>query len=69
MPILEIEHIHKRFGGLYAVNGATFHIDEGELVGLIGPNGAGKTTIFTLISGALKPTEGKILFKGEDITG
>ena len=52
-----------------AVSNASFHVNQGEIVGLIGPNGAGKTTLFNLISGALTPVSGEIKFKGENITG
>ncbi len=69
MRILEGEGVTKNFGGLAAVSGADFHVDQGEVVGLIGPNGAGKTTLFNLISGALAPESGVIRFKGENITG
>jgi branched-chain amino acid transport system ATP-binding protein len=69
MRILEGNGVTKNFGGLMAVAGADFHVDQGEIVGLIGPNGAGKTTLFNLISGALIPKSGKIRFKGENITG
>jgi len=68
MRILEVQGITKRFEGLVAVSNVDFHIDRGEVVGLIGPNGAGKTTLFNLISGAVAPTSGATLFKGEDIT-
>jgi branched-chain amino acid transport system ATP-binding protein len=69
MHLLEVENLTKRFGGLTAVNNVSFHIDEGEVVGLIGPNGAGKTTLFHLISGFLKPDSGTVKFKGENIVG
>jgi branched-chain amino acid transport system ATP-binding protein len=69
MRILEGEGITKNFGGLAAISGADFHVNQGEIVGLIGPNGAGKTTLFNLISGALTPASGVIRFKGENITG
>jgi len=69
MGFLEVDNLGIRFGGLVAVDDFSFHIDQGEIVGLIGPNGAGKTTAFNLISGALNPTTGTIKFKGEDITG
>lgn len=68
MRILEVQGITARFGGLVAVAGVDFHIDRGEVVGLIGPNGAGKTTLFNLISGAISPSSGTTVFKGEDIT-
>lgn len=66
--LLEVERLTKRFGGVVAVDGVDFHVDEGEILGLIGPNGAGKTTIFNLISGHLIPTSGKIRFRGMDVT-
>ena len=67
--ILEVENLTKRFGGLVAVNGVSFKVKKGEILGIIGPNGAGKTTLFNLISGVYKPDEGRIIFDGEDITG
>jgi len=69
MPLLEVENLTKRFGGLIAVNNVSFNVDEGEILGIIGPNGAGKTTLFNLITGYIKPDFGKVIFKGEDITG
>ena len=69
MALLEINHLSKRFGGLIAVNDLTFHVNEGEVLGLIGPNGAGKTTVFNMISGTLRPTTGTIAFNGHDIHG
>jgi len=68
LPLLAIEEVGVRFGGLAAVNGVTFSVRPGEIVGLIGPNGAGKTTLFNLITGLLHPTAGTIRFRGEDIT-
>ena len=68
MHLLEVEGLTKRFGGLIAVNNVSFHVDEGEIVGLIGPNGAGKTTLFNLITGFLKSDSGTVRFKGKDIT-
>jgi branched-chain amino acid transport system ATP-binding protein len=69
MPILEGREVTKYFGGLAAVSKVDFHVDSGEVLGLIGPNGAGKSTLFNLISAALTPNPGTILFKGVDITG
>jgi branched-chain amino acid transport system ATP-binding protein len=69
MPILEGKGVTRYFGGLAAVSDVDFHVDQGEILGLIGPNGAGKTTLFNLISGALTPKPGVILFKTKDITG
>ncbi|MBI5523185.1 MAG: ABC transporter ATP-binding protein [Desulfarculus sp.] len=66
---LEVHDLHKNFGGLTATNSVSFNLDRKEVLGLIGPNGAGKTTLLRLITGILKPDSGKVLFKGEDITG
>jgi branched-chain amino acid transport system ATP-binding protein len=66
---LRVEGLVKRFGGITAVDGATFEVEEGSLTGLIGPNGAGKSTTFNCITGVHGPTDGTIYFKGEDITG
>jgi len=68
-PILEVDHVTKAFGGLLAVNDVSFTMYEGEILGLIGPNGAGKTTLFNVINGVYKPTKGRIIFDGQDITG
>lgn len=67
--VLEIIDIRKTFGGLKAVDGLGLTIEAGEVVGLLGPNGSGKTTLMNLISGALKPTEGSIRLKGQEIAG
>ncbi|MDI7259409.1 MAG: ABC transporter ATP-binding protein [Thermodesulfobacteriota bacterium] len=67
--ILKIEKLKKYFGGLVAINGLDLNLKKGELRAIIGPNGAGKTTLFNLITGTLSPNEGKIFFRGEDITG
>jgi branched-chain amino acid transport system ATP-binding protein len=70
MPaILETRGLNKHFGGLNAIDGVDFVVDEGELRCLIGPNGAGKSTLFKLILGTYPPSSGKIYFKGADITG
>jgi len=69
MRMLEVRGVSHRFGGLTAVDDASFEVEQGEIVGLIGPNGAGKTTMFNLISGALRVQDGSIRFKEEDITG
>ena len=66
---LEIEGVTKRFGGLVAVDQVTFQVGEREIVGLIGPNGAGKTTLFNVIAGVLPPNEGRVRFRGLDVTG
>jgi ABC-type branched-subunit amino acid transport system ATPase component len=67
--VLEVEGLVKRFGGLTAVNEATFDVRRGAITALIGPNGAGKTTAFNLISGLLKPDAGEVRFRGQRITG
>lgn len=67
--VLEITDIRKTFGGLKAVDGLGLTIKAGEVVGLLGPNGSGKTTLMNLISGALKPAEGSIRLKGQEIAG
>ncbi len=69
MSLLATRSLSKYFGGLAAVQDLELDINEAEIVGLIGPNGAGKTTVFNMISGFLPPTQGKILFREEDITG
>jgi branched-chain amino acid transport system ATP-binding protein len=68
MPILEMQNVTKRFGGLRAVKSVSLAMNEGEILFIIGPNGAGKTTVFNLISGFLHPNEGRILFQGKDIS-
>ena len=68
-PLLIVQAISRRFGGILAVNDFSFEIFPGEVMGLIGPNGAGKSTTFNVISGFYKPTTGKLTFLGEDITG
>ncbi len=67
--MIVVEDVHKHFGGFHAVDGSSLHIKEGSITGLIGPNGAGKTTLFNVVAGVLKPTSGKVLMQGEDITG
>ena len=68
-PILEVDGLTRRFGGLVAVDRCSFHIEASRITGMIGPNGAGKSTIFNVVAGALPPTDGRILFDGEDVTG
>ncbi|MCC6728242.1 MAG: ABC transporter ATP-binding protein [Chthonomonadales bacterium] len=68
-PLLSLERVTKRFGGLAAVSGVDLRIGVGELVGLIGPNGAGKTTLFNLLTGVYAPTEGRIALAGRAIQG
>ena len=68
-PVLEVEGLVKRFGGITALDGLDLSLREGEVLGLIGPNGSGKTTSFDLISGYQIPDEGVVRFEGIDITG
>ncbi|MVW77652.1 ABC transporter ATP-binding protein [Bordetella sp. 02P26C-1] len=68
-PLLRVDNITRRFGGLVALRDLSFSVAAGELVGLIGPNGAGKTTAFNVISGTVPPSSGKVLFDGRDISG
>ena len=67
--MLEVTSVSKSFDGFKAVNNAGLSVKDGEIVAVIGPNGAGKTTFFNLITGVIRPDSGKVLFKGEDITG
>ncbi|MDX6217742.1 MAG: hypothetical protein QOG99_3326 [Frankiales bacterium] len=68
MALLEVDEVLVRFGGVVAVNGASFNVDEGKIVGLMGPNGAGKTTLFNVITGLQEPTAGRVRFNGKDIS-
>jgi branched-chain amino acid transport system ATP-binding protein len=67
--MLTVSGLVKRFGGFTALNGVSFEVTEGEILGLIGPNGSGKTTCFNCISGALAPSAGSVRFRGEEIGG
>ena len=68
-PILSVDGIHKHFGGVVAVEGLSFDVQAGEVLGLMGPNGAGKTTLLNVITGEYKPDAGTVTFQGHDITG
>jgi branched-chain amino acid transport system ATP-binding protein len=67
--VLEVEGIRKTFGGITAVDGVTFDVREGEILGIIGPNGCGKSTLFNCILGQLTPTDGRVKLDGADVTG
>lgn len=67
--MLEVQNIRKNFSGFQALNGASLRVERGQIVAVIGPNGAGKSTLFNVITGHLRPDEGRVLFQGRDITG
>jgi branched-chain amino acid transport system ATP-binding protein len=67
--MLLVRDLTKYFGGLLALDSLSFEVNKGDIVGLIGPNGAGKTTVFNLVTGYYRPTTGKIVFEGKEITG
>ena len=67
--VLEVDAVTLRFGGLTALDDVSFHIDEGEILGLIGPNGAGKTTCFNVMTGVYRPTSGEVRFEGRPLAG
>ena len=67
MPLLSVETVTRRFGGIVALDDVTFDVAAGEIVGLIGPNGAGKTTAFNVITRLYTPDEGRVVFRGRDI--
>lgn len=67
-PLLAVSGVSKHFGGVVAVNGISFKLKKGEVLGIIGPNGSGKTTLVNIITGFIRPDKGRIIFKGKDIT-
>jgi len=67
-PILQVQDVTKTFGGIIALNRVSFEVHAGEILGIIGPNGSGKTTVVNCITGFVKATSGRILFRGKDIT-
>jgi branched-chain amino acid transport system ATP-binding protein len=69
MPLLECRDLTRRFGALVAVDEVNLSVEKGEIRSVIGPNGAGKSTFFNLITGILRPTNGRVVLDGEDITG
>ncbi len=68
-PLLEVDHVTLRFGGVVALNDVNFTLYQGEILGLIGPNGAGKTTCFNAMTGVYAPTTGQIRFQGQTVSG
>src|SRR5204862_4596400 len=67
LPLLEIDHVSKRFGGIVALDAVSLNVEAGEIVGLIGPNGAGKTTAFNVITRLYTPDEGDVRFEGRSL--
>jgi ABC-type branched-subunit amino acid transport system ATPase component len=67
-PLLVVDDLHRSFGGVHAVAGASFTVRAGTITGLIGPNGAGKSTVMSLIGGQLRPTSGRVLFQGAEVS-
>ena len=67
-PLLSVRDLSKAFGGVQAVNRVSFDLNKGDLLGIIGPNGSGKTTTVNLITGFVKASGGKVVFKGKEIT-
>ncbi len=67
MSLLDVQNVSVRFGGIHALDGLSFTIDEGQICGLIGPNGAGKTTMFNVVSRIYQPSEGRVIFRGDDL--
>jgi ABC-type branched-subunit amino acid transport system ATPase component len=68
-PLLAVDGLHRSFGGVHAVAGASFTVQAATITGLIGPNGAGKSTVMGLIGGQLRPTSGRVLFEGTEVSG
>src|SRR5579863_6466757 len=68
-PILDVSKLVKRFGGFYALDGLSFHVSAGEILGLVGPNGSGKTTAINVISGLYAPDGGEVMLEGASIGG
>lgn len=67
-PLLQLDHVSKRYGALQVTDDLSFSLAEGEALGVLGPNGAGKSTMFNLITGDVRPDQGRVLFQGRDIT-
>ncbi len=68
-PVLEVDRVSKRFGGLWALREVSFKVPEGRILGIIGPNGAGKSTLINVVTGQSRPTSGRVLINGRDVTG
>lgn len=68
VPMIDVQHVNKAFGGLKVINDCSLSVEAGSITGLIGPNGAGKSTLFNIIAGALPLDSGKVLLNGEEIT-
>ena len=68
-PILELQNLGMRFGGLELFSGINISVSKGEILGIIGTNGSGKTTLFNIICGIYKPAEGQVIYHGKDIPG
>src|SRR6516225_10401147 len=68
-PFLEVKDVRKYYGAIKAVDGVSFSLGPGEVVGIIGPNGSGKTTLFNSILGQIQPSSGRVALEGEDVTG
>src|SRR5258706_11659366 len=68
-PVLQVRDLKKSFGGIAAVDGVSFGVEEGEILGIIGPNGSGKSTLFNCILGQLRPTSGDVRLDGREVTG
>jgi branched-chain amino acid transport system ATP-binding protein len=69
MNLLDVQGVSKHFGGLYALSGLDFAVEEGEILSIIGPNGAGKSTVFNVITGLYAPDDGDVVFRGESVVG
>ena len=67
--LLSVHNLQKSFGGIVAVDGVSFEVNDGEILGIIGPNGSGKSTLFNCILGQLQPSQGEVRFEGQDVTG
>jgi branched-chain amino acid transport system ATP-binding protein len=69
VSVLAVDEVHRSFGGIKAVNGVSLRVERQEILGLIGPNGSGKTTLFNVLAGVCRPGRGRVVFRGQDVTG